>query len=331
MQDHYLGVDVGGTKTEVCLLVLDPGADFRSYQVAARERMETGRTTSLVDFLNRLESLIEQVLLPSGVRISDLKGVGIGLPGSINPKTQIMQAGSIPFFLNVPLLEPFRKKLKFTGPMIFDNDANCFALAEAYFGAGAEWARANHVPISELCMIGVTLGTGVGGGLIVRGELVRGRRGGAGEVGHMTLVESGRPCYCGRFGCSEQYLSGPAFQQSYVARASALKPLPGTEIFKLVEEGHPLAIATLEHYRDYLVTFLSNLSNCLDPHVIVLGGGMSTQSRIYAGIADRLSRECFLTANPPAVVPYQCGESAGVIGAAMLSYELREARAGRPA
>jgi fructokinase len=322
MQDHYLGVDVGGTKTEVCLLSLDRAADFRSYRVVARERMPTGRTTSLPDFLNRLHVLVDAVMKPHQIEIAALKGIGIGLPGSIDPNTQVMQAGSIPYFLNVPLVEPFRKKLRFKGTMIFDNDANCFTLAEAYFG-GAVWARDNNVRIDELCMIGVTLGTGVGGGLLVRGELVRGRRGGAGEVGHMTLVESGKPCYCGKFGCSEQYLSGGAFQQSYSARASALEHLAGTEIFKRIEEGDPLSIATLEYYRDHLVTFLSNLSNCFDPHVIVLGGGMSTQPRIYAGMSDRLSKECFLTTNPPAVLPYQCGDSAGVIGAALLSFALR--------
>ena len=323
MQDYYIGIDVGGTKTEVCLLALDPGSDFRSYQVVARERMSTERTSSLPDFLDRLKSLIDLVLKTKNLKVTELKGMGAGLPGSIDPVTQMMVAGSIPFMLDVPLVKAFREKLKFEGPLVFDNDANCFALAEAYFGAGAEWARENKLPIEELCMIGITLGTGVGGGLIVRGELVRGRRGGAGEVGHMTLVESGRPCYCGKFGCSEQYLSGNAFQQSYSARASALEHLKGPEIFKNIEAGHPLAIATLEIYRDHLVTFLSNLSNCFDPHVIVLGGGMSTQPRIYAGMSERLSKECFLTTNPPAVIPYRCGESAGVIGAALLSYSLR--------
>jgi fructokinase len=202
-----------------------------------------------------------------------------------------MKAGSIPFFLEVPLIEPFRKILKFQGPLVFDNDANCFALAEAYYGAGAEWASQNGIPMGELCMIGITLGTGVGGGIIVRGELVRGRRGGAGEVGHMTLVPKGRDCYCGRFGCAEQYLSGEAFKKD-----------------------------SIEDYRASLVMFLSNLSNCFDPHVIVLGGGVSQQAGIYENMSERLSKECFLTANPPAVLAHKGGDSAGVIGAALLSY-----------
>jgi fructokinase len=324
MHDHYLGIDVGGTKTEVCLLALERSStDFHSYRIVTRERMPTGRTTSLPDFLDRLKVLIETVLESQNLKIEQMNGIGIGLPGSIHPISQKMVAGSIPFFLNVPLTGPFRKKLNYTGNLIFDNDANCFALAEAYFGAGASWAKRNAISADDLCMIGLILGTGVGGGLIVRGELVRGRRGGAAEVGHITLVDSGNACYCGKFGCSEQYLSGGAFARSYELRANATEHVKGTEIFKRLEAGDPLAIATLEHYRDHLVNFLSNLANCFDPHVIVLGGGMSNQARIYTGISERLGKACFLTADPPAVLPYECGDSSGVIGAASLSFTTR--------
>jgi fructokinase len=320
MQDHYIGVDVGGTKTEVCLLTLKRGADFRSHQVLATKRMPTGRTTSLADFLNRLYELFASVLTPLNLKMSDLRGVGIGLPGSIEPRSQVMVAGSIPFFLNVPLTAPFRKALNYSGTLAFDNDANCFALAEAYFGAGVAWAEQNNLPMEDLCMIGIILGTGVGGGVLVRGELVRGRRGGAGEIGHTSLIDNGRSCYCGEFGCSEQYLSGPAFEHAYAARATHSEPLSGIEIFKRIEDGDPVALATLEHYREHLVKFLSNLCNTLDPHVIVLGGGMSQQAGIYTGISDRLGKECFLTIDPPDVVPYLCGDSSGVIGAALLSF-----------
>ncbi len=320
MHDSYLGIDVGGTKTECCLISLPDPQDFESYQILARERMPTLRETSLEDYLKRLNELITRILKSQKVELSHLKGMGIGLPGSIDPVRQEMVAGSIPFLLHIPLIPAFRKVLGYQGPLIFDNDANCFALAETYFGAGAKWAKENKVPLSQLCLIGITLGTGVGGGLFVNGKLVRGRRGGAGEVGHMTLIDAGYPCYCGKFGCSEQYLSGPAFQRSYSTYASVLEKATGPEIFKKIEAGDPLAVATLERYRDHLVTFLSNLSNMMDPHVIVLGGGMSTEPRIYTGIKERLSKACFLTANPPAVVPHGQGDSAGVIGAALLSY-----------
>jgi fructokinase len=134
----------------------------------------------------------------------------------------------------------------------------------------------------------------------------------------MTLVEAGRPCYCGKHGCSEQYLSGPAFEHFFQTHTETLKPLSGKEIFELAEQNNPFAISAIESYRDRLVEFLSNLSNLLDPHVIVLGGGMSTQRRIYEGMSERLSKACFLTKEPPAVIRNELGGSAGVIGAALL-------------
>ncbi len=320
MQDHYLGIDVGGTKTEVCLLRLKDPLNFQTHEVLERKRMPTERTTSFGSYMDRLKALIGEVLTPHSVSLSQISGIGIGLPGSIDPLTQRMVAGSIPFFSGFHLPDAFKKHLNFNGPVVLDNDANCFALAEAHLGAGADFCRENGMQTTELCMLAVTLGTGVGGGIVACGELIRGRRGGAGEIGHTTLIEGGRACYCGKLGCAEQYLSGSGFQASYLARASALEHLNGKEIFKRIEEGHPLALATLEYYRDHLVTFLSNLSNVLDPHLIVLGGGMSTQSRIYTGLSERLSKACFLTTNPPVVTRYTLGESSGVLGAALLTF-----------
>ena len=320
MSHHYLGIDVGGTKTEVCLIRLQSPHDFKTYEVLERMRMPTERTTSLESYFCRLQVLIEKVLLPHAVKLATLQGIGIGLPGSIDPSLQKMVVGSIPFFFELNLVDKFKNYFKFDGPLVFDNDANCFALAEAHLGAGATFCKGNQVHPSDLCMLAVTLGTGVGGGIIASGKLIRGRRGGAGEIGHMTLIEGGRPCYCGKRGCAEQYLSGLGFEASYAARASALEHLKGKEIFSKIEEGHPLALASLQYYRDHLVTFLSNLSNLLDPHLIVLGGGMSSQARIYEGLSEKLSDACFLTARPPLVTRYTLGESAGVLGAALLSF-----------
>jgi len=292
MLDHYVGVDIGGTKTEVCLLALSNPNEFASAQLLTKKRMDTERTTSLSNFLDRLNSLTESILSTHHLTMNEIRGMGVGVPGSIDPKWGVMRAGSIPFFLNTPLEGAFRDHFHFKGALAFDNDANCFALAEAYFGAGKSWADRNQIKIKDLCMIGITLGTGVGGGIIVRGELLRGRRGGAGEVGHTTLVESGRPCYCGKRGCVEQYLSGKGF-----------------------------ASMPLEEYQGHLISFLSNLSNCFDPHVIVLGGGVSHQAGIYDRILERLSHACFLTEDPPDVVPNERGDSSGVMGAGLLSFQ----------
>ncbi len=314
----HLGVDVGGTKTEICLLSSTAVASL-----AFRERMHTEREKSLSEFFSRLRKLLKQSLASSSISFSEIKTIGVGLPGAIDPINEVMLQGSVPFFKNQNLKELFARELAldgkpFKGEIKFDNDANCFALAEAYLGAGKKWAEENKVPLNQLCMVGVTFGTGVGGGLIVNGKMIRGRRGGAGEIGHITLVEAGRPCYCGKQGCAEQYLSGPAFEHFFNHHTEALHPLSGKDIFILAEKNDPFAISAIESYRDRLVHFLSNLSNLLDPHVIVLGGGMSTQPRLYEGISKLLSEACFLTQEPPAVIRNELGGSAGVIGAALL-------------
>lgn len=314
----HLGIDVGGTKTEICLLTSTAVASL-----AFRERMHTSREGSLSDFFGRLRQLLKSSLQSASISFSEITTIGVGLPGAIDPINGVMLQGSVPFFKNHDLKKLFATELglegkPFTGQIQFDNDANCFALAEAYLGAGKKWADANSVPMHQLCMVGVTFGTGVGGGLIVNGKLIRGRRGGAGEIGHMTLVEAGRSCYCGKQGCAEQYLSGPAFEYFFNQHTEALHPLTGKEIFLLAEKNDPFAISAIESYRDRLVHFLSNLSNLLDPHVIVLGGGMSTQPLLYEGMSELLSEACFLTQEPPAVIRNELGGSAGVIGAALL-------------
>ncbi len=314
----HLGIDVGGTKTEICLL----SSSLVTSQLF-RERMETKRELSLADFFIRLKTLLKASLDKQSISFNQITTIGVGLPGSVDPVQQVMVQGSVPFFKNIDLKKTFSKEIslngqEFKGKIKFDNDGNCFALAETYFGAGKDWADQHQVPAEQLCLIGITLGTGVGGGLIVNGNLIRGRRGGAGEIGHTTLVEAGRPCYCGKQGCAEQYLSGPAFEHFFKTRAEALHPLSGKDIFELALQKDPFAISAIESYRDRLVGFLSNLSNVLDPHVIVLGGGMSTQKIIYEGMSERLSQACFLTKEPPAVMQNKLGGSAGVIGAALL-------------
>ena len=325
MSYYLIGIDVGGTKTEACLIGLNDLDDVENFRILTRERIPTPRipgapNEGLDVFLTHLNRLVDEILKPHSVKRSQIHSIGVGLPGSINPITQVMSQGSVAYLKGVDLVPTFQQALQFSGTILFDNDANCFALAETYLGAGKAWAKENKIPMTQLCLVGVILGTGVGGGLVVNGKLVKGRRGGAGEIGHTTLIESGFPCYCGKFGCAEQYLSGPAFERSYAARTSALEHLKANEVFAKAENNDPLAIAAIEYYRDHLVTFLSNLSNIMDPHVIVLGGGMSSQKKIYPGISERLSKGCFLTENPPAVLQNQCGDSGGVLGAALLGH-----------
>lgn len=308
-----LGLDIGGTKIEACLLETKQGS--YSYKILDRQRASTPRD-SLETWVEQTALLIEKI---TQGKVSSLSSIGLGAPGSIHPRTHRVLNSSMDILKNADLCKLLGQRLNFSGDMAIENDANCFALAEAYFGAGRTWAEKNNVPALELVLVGVTLGTGVGGGLMVNGKLIRGRRGGAAEIGHTTLVDAGRKCYCGKHGCVEQYLSGTALEAFYASRASALHPIKGQEIFNNAAQGDPLALSTLEIYRDHLVTFLSDVANFIDPHVIVLGGGVSSQKVIYDNISERLSKGCFLTDDPPAVLENELGGTAGVIGAAFLT------------
>jgi fructokinase len=321
MRDILLGLDIGGTKTELCLVRLSEGAHPATYVVLGSQRFPTEPNSGLDSFLKRLSFQIDRLLEEQGLGRESVRGTGIGVPGALHPQTGVLSQSSIPFLSGLTLKDVFEAALPDLGPSTLENDANCFALAEARLGAGAEWAGRNGIRQEDLCMLGVTLGTGVGGGIIMNGRLIRGKRGGAGEIGHSTLFPSGRPCYCRKLGCAEQYLSGGGLEQSYFARTSGKERLSAREIFRRLDEANPFALATVESYREDLTTFLSNVSNILDPHVIVLGGGLSTQDRLYAGLEERLKETCFLTENPPSILKHRIGDSAGMIGAALLAHE----------
>ncbi len=320
MLHPYLGIDIGGTKTEVSLLSLGSPQTFEDYTLLSRKRCPTDRHHGLPSFLRNLNALIEETVRDANVSLGSLKGIGVGLPGSIHPEIQTMVQGSIPFFKSIDLRAEFKNALSFEGPMIFENDANCFALAEANFGTGRTWATQNQIHPANLCLIGITLGTGVGGGIVMNGELIRGRRGGAGEIGHMSLRPADRQCYCGKSGCAEQFLSGPGLEHAYQSRARPDSSVSGKQIFARSRTNDPFALASIEAYKDDLLQFLSNLSNLLDPHIMVLGGGISLEDQIYEGIETRLSEGCFLTSDPPAVLKNSLGDAAGALGAAYLAF-----------
>ena len=330
MLHPYLGIDIGGTKTEVSLVSLRSPDSFQGHTLLARKRGPTDRGHGLASYLESLKILVDETLTSAGLKLQELKGIGIGLPGSIHPDLQIMVQGSIPFFKNIDLKSEFAKALLFEGPMVFENDANCFALAEANFGAGFDWALRNQIKTSDLCLIGITLGTGVGGGIIMNGELIRGRRGGAGEIGHTGLRSADRPCYCGKSGCAEQFLSGPGLEHAYRNRTKTGSTVSGKQIFSRSRSADPYAISAVEAYKEDLLQFLSNLSNLLDPHIMVLGGGISLEDQIYEGIETRLSEGCFLTADPPAVLKNTLGDAAGALGAAYLAYLDAKSSGGKP-
>ncbi len=285
-----LGIDLGGTKIEAALL---DGAGA----VAWRERTPTPRDYDGV--LRALRELADAAA-PGGTPM------GVGIPGSLSPATGLVRGANTTFLNGRDLRGDLEAA---TGrPVRVANDADCFALSEATDGAGAG------API----VFGVILGTGCGGGVVVDGRLLPGAGGFAGEWGHTPLPWSapdehpGPRCWCGRPGCMEQWVSGPAFERDDG------RGLKAAEIAARAAAGEPQAAASLARYVSRLARGLAVVCDVIDPAVIVLGGGMSRTDALYPAVEQALGPQVFTDAPVARVVRNRHGDSSGVRGAAWL-------------
>jgi fructokinase len=236
--------------------------------------------------------------------------VGIGMPGIISPVTGRVKNANSVCLNGSPMDKDIEEAL---GRAVrVENDANCFALSEASDGAAA----------GRDCVFGVILGTGTGGGVVVNGRILRGRNAVGGEWGHNPLPwpedseRPGHPCYCGRHGCIETFLSGPGFARDYAhATGGSIEP---REIVRRAEEGEGSAIACLDRYVNRLARGLASIINVLDPDAIVLGGGLSRISRLYRDVPAQWEQYVFSDHVTTELLPPKFGDSSGVRGAAWL-------------
>lgn len=297
MHDVRIGIDLGGTKIEAACLDAT-GA------IVARERVATPRNYE--DTLDVIVALVERVETRTGKRGS----VGVGIPGAANPTTGLIKNANSTWLIGKPLAADLSARLHREIRVM--NDANCFAISEAADGAGA----------GAEVVLGVILGTGVGGGIVVRGRALDGPNLIAGEWGHTPLPwmapdESPGPrCYCGRFGCIETFLSGPGFERDF-ARATG-KRLSSHEIVAASASGDRSALGALARYHDRLARGLAVVIDIVDPDVIVLGGGMSNLPDLSRRAAALLPRYVFSDTVKTRIVLNQHGDSSGVRGAAWL-------------
>lgn len=318
IREHYkIGIDVGGTKTEIAVL-------NTKNEVVTRARCKTERSLGYEAWIKRVHDLITNENKNYNF-LDQIDFLGIGLPGTIDPKQHMMTQGNSPMFIgkSVPTDLINTLQLSKTTRTAVDNDANCFLLAELKHGAIQLFSKQSLDQNKDqknlnICAIGLTLGTGLGGAIYSHGHILRGARGAAGELGHMSIRPDGRRCYCGQFGCAEVYLSGTGIEASYQERNPKQPPLSADEIFKNYRNKDPFCQSTVQEYIDIWVQYLSNLVNIFDPHVFVIGGGLSKEPEIYQNIQNRLSEHCFLSPTPPPILKNQLGGSAGSIGAALL-------------
>jgi fructokinase len=281
-----IGVDLGGSKIEA--IALEPGG-----REAVRKRVLTPRGDYAAT-LAAVTSLVAEIGRGS---------IGVGIPGALSRLTGLVKNANSTWLIGRPLKEDLERAL--ARPVKLENDANCFALSEAVDGAGA----------GARVVFGVILGTGVGGGVVVDRELLVGRNAIAGEWGHNPLPLPGPndlplpPCYCGRAGCIETYLSGPGLEREH-------RSLTGQE-----RTAREVALAdgeAMQRYVERLARSLAAVVNVLDPDVIVLGGGLSNIERLYRDVPQLWTRTIFSDHVATRLVRNVHGDSSGVRGAAWL-------------
>lgn len=293
-----IGIDVGGTKIEFIALDSD-GAELHRHRVPTPRNDYQGTVRALAEGVRQIEAKLAR------------KGtVGLGIPGTISGITGLVKNANSTWLNGKPLDQDLGSALG--RPVRCANDANCLAVSEATDGAGA----------GKHLVFAVILGTGCGGGVAVNGRVHAGRNGVAGEWGHNPLPWQtaeeypGSPCYCGRSGCVETWISGTGLEKDYERATGAA--LRGEEIIARSDAGEAQALAAVARLENRLARSLGYVINLIDPDVIVLGGGLSRVSRLYTDIPPDLKNWVFGREADTPVLPAKHGDSSGVRGAAWL-------------
>ena len=293
-----IGIDLGGTKTEVIALADDGQELFRHRVLTPRGCYE--ETIALIN------SLVDEAEQRTGMKGT----VGIGTPGSISPANGLIKNANSVWLNGKPLEQDLVAALQ--RPVRLANDADCFALSEAVDGA-AQGAGT---------VFGVIIGTGTGGGIVINGKLLKGPNAIAGEWGHNPMPwqrwdeRRGAPCYCGKRGCIETFLSGAGLSRDHYD--TTRQRLSAAELALRCEKGDHLAEQTMARYEDRLARALAAVINILDPDVIVLGGGVSNISSLYRRVPKLWGRYVFSDTVATHLLPAKHGDSSGVRGAAWL-------------
>ena len=292
-----IGIDLGGTKIEGALL--GPSGEVR-----ARHRIPTPRD-DYAGTISAIAAVAHEMLAAAGGQAT----IGVGIPGSVSPVSGLFQNGNSTWLIGKRLDADLA--LAIGQPVRVANDSTCFALSEAIDGAAA---GTNPV-------FGVILGTGVGGGIVIDGQVLTGANAIAGEWGHNPLPQPrdderpGPLCYCGRHGCTEMFLSGPALEEQYLRLSGAKRS--ATQI-GAAANSDAIAGLIMDRYCERLARALGTVINIIDPEIIVLGGGLSKIALLYDRVPPLLAANVFAPSIRTRIVPPTHGDSSGVRGAAWL-------------
>jgi len=298
MEKYVIGVDLGGTKVEACLL--DTNRNLLSRKRALAEASKG---------IDRVIEVIENIIV-EGSEGKQYAAVGIGTPGTYIPsEDRIYGSPHTPVYETPGMIQRLRERLAV--PLLVENDANCLALAEFFASCKGKY---HHV-------MAVILGTGFGSGLILDDKLYRGSKGGGGEIGHTSIDIDGRLCECGRKGCVEAYLSGPSLSRRFFELSG--KKMKPKEIYSLYCQGDPMAMRLFEESCKIMGEVFANAINIFDLDAIILGGGVSNLPLWYEKVPAYIEKSLFgVPRGKMPLIKAKLGDSAGVFGAAFLA--LRE-------
>lgn len=301
MNNALWGIDLGGTKIEGVIL-----PSLSDATPVLRTRVDTGGQHGYQHIIDQVVKLVTLMKDQSGLTPSR---IGFGTPGVLDPVLQTMKNSNSTALNGMPLAKDLLKRLGVD--IVMANDANCFALAETWWGVVKQQQ-------SQAKMIfGIIMGTGVGGGIVYDGHVWNGKQGIAGEWGHNFLDESGGPCYCGKSGCVETVISGPGTERFYEKVSGKKIRLPG--IYANYKKGDdPAARETIERLCHFFGKAVSVITNMLDPDVIVVGGGVGNIEELYTSGIESLKKSIFNNRLDTPVLKPTLGDSAGVFGAAAL-------------
>jgi fructokinase len=285
---HKIGIDLGGTKIEGILL-------DDSQNVIQRKRIATPQE-NYDAIINQISFLTNDL----SKNIDDFT-FGICTPGAISKQSGLLKNSNTQCLIGKPLREDLEQKLE--RKILMENDANCFAISEATIGCAKNYSM----------VFGVIMGTGIGGGIVIDGKIHQGRTNIAGEWGHHTLHQNGNQCYCGKKGCVETYISGPALEKNWEQLTGNKQSMP-----EIVNSENAMFGQWKENFLDNFGTGLANVIDILDPDVIVLGGGLSNIDFLYSDGIKNVYEKVFSELVDTPILKNSLGDSAGVFGAALL-------------
>ena len=314
--NYYIGIDIGGTKIAV-------GVVDENYKILARAQRPTMGSRGEKEIVDDIIALIEEAATAANLTTNDIKEIGIGYPGTANSQTGILErASNIPGLTNTPIKQILEDR--FNVRVSLENDANAAAYGEFIAGVG----------VGKTDFVAITLGTGVGAGIIIGGKIYNGLNFAAGELGHIVIEMDGEYCNCGRYGCWEAYASATAFVKQMRAALSQnpdslmweeinhnIKEISPRAAFSAMRRGDKVAKNLIDKYARYVGCGVVNVINTFQPELICIGGGLSAEGEYLLKplnamvMAERYSINC---ASQTELVIAKLGNDAGIIGAAML-------------